>query len=171
MHKLNLGSGGMLRNGYINFDKNMTKRGDKKTDVIGDVLDIAKIYSPETFDEILCAHVIEHFELKVANKILKDCYSLLKKSGKLIMEGPDIIGIIQLYNEAHPIMDTPEKVIQNIYGSPTYIEEGLEWLHKWGWTHETMSAQMKATGFKVIHEGIGQTHGMGRRDFRVVGIR
>lgn len=169
--KLNLGSGEMLRNGYINFDKNMTKQGDKKTDVIGDILDIAKIYSPETFDEILCAHVIEHFELKVADKILKDCYSLLKKSGKLIMEGPDIIGIIQLYNEAHPIMDTPEKVIQNIYGSPTYIESGHEWLHKWGFCQETMEIAMSKTGFKIVKVGIGTTHGMGRRDFRVVGVK
>jgi len=171
MMKLNLGSGDMILPGYINYDMNPTKRGDLQTDVLGNVIDITKHYKPETFDEILCAHVIEHFELKVAMKVIDDCHSLLKKNGRLVMEGPDILGIIELYNVKHHIMNTPLKVVQQIYGSPTHIESGYEWLHKWGWTGETMSKAMSGVGFHITHVGIGRTHGMGRRDYRVVGVR
>jgi predicted SAM-dependent methyltransferase len=167
--KLNVGSGDMLMKGYINLDMNRTTRNGMTTDCIWDVEKLTVAFSKGRFTQIVCFHVIEHFPLKQAKKIIKDMYDLLAPMGELIMEGPDILGIIQLYHEGHHIMNTPLKVIQQIYGSPTHIDTGLEWLHKWGWTRETMRKEMEQIGFKVTHNGVGQSHGMGRRDYRVAG--
>lgn len=167
--KLNVGSGDMLMKGFINVDMNRTTRNGMTTDCIWDIQKLTVAFTPGKYTQIVCFHVIEHFSLQEAKKIIKDMYDLLAPTGELIMEGPDILGIIQLYHEGHHIMNTPSKVIQQMYGSPTYIDNGLEWVHKWGWTRETMKKEMELIGFEITHSGIGRSHGMGRRDYRVAG--
>lgn len=169
--KLNLGSGEMLKKDYINFDMIRTTRNGMTTDCIGDLEQLEFQFEHGQYEEILCFHVIEHFTLTKAKKLLKDCFNLLKDDGILIMEGPDIHGIIELYNEKHPIMDTPAKVIQQIYGSPTHIDDSTEQQHLWGWTRGLMRNAMMDAGFFIKHVGIGQSHGMGKRDYRVEGVR
>lgn len=158
----------MLRDGYINFDAVEVIRGERKTDMLGRIEDIVSIFGENRFEEILCAHVIEHFYPEDGKKVIRDCYTLLEQDGVLIMEGPDVIGVFELYKENHHVMDSHYKVIRNLYGSNKVGWNELGW-HCWGYTRDTMAELMGSLGFEIIHKGIGRTHGMGKRDYRVEG--
>jgi len=166
--KLNLGSGDMIKEGYINYDAMMWHRGGRQTDVIGRIEDITKVYAENTFSEILCAHVIEHFIAPEALKVLKDILWLLKPGGKAIIEGPDLLGMYDLYitqqNNIH-------KLIEGIYPIVNVVKYGPEMNHRSGWTRELMGETMAGIGFEVVHVGKGMTHGYDRRDFRVEGVK
>jgi hypothetical protein len=48
---------------------------------------------------------------------------------------------------------------------------GDRWIHRSAWTKEIIAEEMRIVGFEIVHIGIGLTHGMGERDFRVEGIK
>lgn len=165
--KLNLGSGGMLWPGWVNFDQRIHKRGNLKTDVVGNINNPP--FQPASFDEIVCVHVIEHFYKTDAIAVIKACYDLLCIGGKLIMEGPDILGCYWLYVEMNKDVS---RFIDFIYGGEdSRVKFGNEYAHKCGWTRELMAKEMEKIGFKILVIGIGRHHGMGKRDFRVEGVK
>lgn len=156
----------MIKPEFINYDKMIWRRRDLVTDMIGDIKDIVDRFGQNVFAEVLCAHVIEHFRPEAAMGVIEDCYKILQPGGKLVMEGPDVMGIYNLYK------DDPEKVIVHLFGREDhYIKFGDHMTHKWGWTRDTMAKAMENIGFQIFHVGIGMTHGMGTRDFRVEGIK
>lgn len=82
--KLNVGSGSHILDDYINIDH----RAIKGVDLVADIQDLP--IKPGTIEEILAAHVVEHFtELKMKD-ILNYWYSLLKKNGSMRIIVPDI---------------------------------------------------------------------------------
>ena len=48
---------------------------------------------------------------------------------------------------------------------------GPEMQHKSVWTGCWIAQEMAELGFYIRHNGMGMTHGMGRRDFRVEGVK
>jgi predicted SAM-dependent methyltransferase len=169
--KLNLGSGQMLLEGFLNFDAVEVHRGGRKTDMLGRIEDIVRIFGENRFEQILCSHVIEHFDKDKAKQVIRDCLAILKPAGVLIMEGPDIEGLIQLYNEGHPWVTKNggiKQLIMAFYGH-TEHQWGELGRHLWGYTKDTMAEVMTACGFEITFKGPGRTHGMGKRDFRVEG--
>lgn len=168
--KLNIGSGVMLKKGYINFDAVECSRGGLKTDVIGKIEDITTVFPPESMCEILILHVIEHLYPAPAKKMLEDCYLLLVAGGKIVVECPDILGIYELYQRGHHTIDSIPKLVKAIYGSNKSGFRELGW-HRWSYTQNTMAKLVAGCGFEVVHKGIGMTHGMGKRDLRVEGIK
>jgi glycosyltransferase involved in cell wall biosynthesis len=167
--KLNLGSGCMLRDDCLNFDAIEIVRGGKKTDVIGDIKDVLEIFGENRFEEILCSHVLEHFYPEDGEKMIRDCYKMLKKGGKLILEAPDIMGTIDLYKEGHPAVNR-DMVEGTLFGH-TKHKWGELGIHKSLYTRQKAKELVEKCEFKVIHAGIGLTHGMGKRDFRIEGIK
>ena len=171
--KLNLGSGLMLTDNYINYDMREFQHGDLVTDIIGTVENMSELLPADCFQEIFCSHVIEHFFPEEATKLIQDCYSLLRPKGKLIMEGPDVEGTLQLWNEKHSFFGDPPDIrrfIAFIYGDTRHRQMwGEGWWHKWGWTKDLVAEEMEKIGFVIVHKGIGLSHGMGKRDFRVEG--
>lgn len=169
--KLNLGSGVVLLDDYVNFDAVSIERRGKKTDVLGRIEDIVGIFGENRFDEILCTHVIEHLWPNDGLKMLQDCFSILAPNGVLVLEAPSVQGIIELYNEGHPMYkEGISAVIDMLYGTGKHAWKELGY-HKWGYTVDTAAKAMESVGFKITHKGIGTTHGMGKRDFRVVGVK
>lgn len=163
----------MLRDDCINFDIVEIIRGDSKTDVLGRVEDITTIFGENVFSEILCAHVLEHFYPEGGKKLIQDCHTILKPGGKLILEAPDIQGIIELYNEKHNYYMSKggiKQVISDIFGCRVHKWKELGW-HHWMYTKNSAAELVKSCGFKVTFKGIGFMHGMGKRDFRVVGVK
>jgi len=160
----------MILNEYINFDAVMINRPNGSTDVIGRIEDISTIFPEEYFNEILSSHVAEHFHPAEWKKILQDCFNLLKHGGKKVVECPDIVGIITLWNEKHHVLANVSQLVSMIYGTGQHKWANLGW-HKWGYTQDTMADVMRDCGFKIIHKGIGRTHGMGKRDLRVEGVK
>lgn len=168
-NKLNVGSGCMLNADYVNFDAREVKRGGLKTDVVGQIQDILEIFEAGRFKEIICFHVLEHLIPDEGEKMIADCYALLRLGGKLILEAPDIIGCLELYQEKHPAVPL-EMVLRTLYGHNTDQWKDLGY-HRWGYTRDTGAELVEKHGFKITHKGIGMSHGMGKRDFRIEGIK
>ena len=171
--KLNVGSGCMLLQGYVNFDAVKVVRGDKQTNVVGDARNLGDYFEPESFDEIICYHLLEHLKPKEGKKVLLDCHKLLEPGGRIIVETPDILGLIILWNEKHHIFGNPpsiSKMITYLFGWDVDQWKELGF-HQYGYTVDTMAEVMAECGFEIIHKGIGMSHGMGKRDLRVEGIK
>jgi len=171
--KLNIGSGCMLMPGYINFDTVKVVRGEKSTDVIGEAQNILNFFEPESFDEIMCCHVLEHLRPLDGKKLIEDCRKLLKKNGVLIIECPDVLKCIQMWNEKNPTFGDPpsvHKLMTFFYGwrKDQWRDYGY---HQYGYTDETMAELVTSCGYKVIKKCEGRMHGRRARDFRIEAIK
>ena len=78
--KLNLGSGAMPLDGYINVDKS---RSALKVDLAYDLDNIPWPFENESVDEIVMSHCLEH--LKDRNSAMGEIHRILKCSGKAII--------------------------------------------------------------------------------------
>lgn len=168
--KLNLGSGDTPKKGYLNFDATIFRRpkSGTKTDVVGRIE--AMPFKSESFEEVFSAHVIEHFPFKGSLELLQICYDLLKVDGLCIIEGPCLLGAYEVY----VVRDNNiRKYIQMLYGTgPRAVKAYGELAqHKSGWTGPVLAEEMVKIGFTIKYVGHGRDHGMGKRDFRVVGRR
>ncbi len=155
----------MIKPDCINFDCIEQQSSGRTTDIIGKIENLERIFDPETFDTILCYHVIEHFLPQDSQKMLRDCFSLLSPGGALVVEGPDIEKIL---NNWRLEKVTTRDAIQEIYGDPKYTEA---WMHKWGWTGKTTADEMRRCGFQIRFVGDGISHNKTDRDFRVEGVK
>lgn len=166
--KLNVGSGQMLKKEFINFDMEETNHRGMRTDMFGNIVDMSIQFADDTFAEILSAHVIEHFRTVDAMEMLKSFYRILRPGGKLVLEGPDVIGAYKFYVETKK--NTAE-YIECLFAERNRKDRGDQWGHLSGWTGATAAEACKEVGFAVTHTGIGLTHGMGYRDFRVEAVK
>ncbi len=143
MKTLNLGAGTLLKKDCINFDCQIFTRGDLKTDIIGKIEDITTLFKKDIFDTILCFHVLEHFTLKAARKMLADCYIILKLHGTLIMEAPDVLGSYALYKNDLP------KLMNVLYSDQVQVDaHGDCWSHHFGYTGDTMNKRWNLLDLK-----------------------
>lgn len=75
-------------------------------------------FEENTFDGILCSHVIEHFDCHEAVGILKECHRALKTGGVLVVSVPNA----SVFRE-HIHEDTPENA-ERLFGEPIYLGDG-----------------------------------------------
>ena len=164
--KLNLGSGDTPKRECLNFDALYFERRGARTDVIGRIE--AMPFKNESFDRVLCSHVIEHFDYEDALELLRIIFDLLKRGGFCAIEGPCILGGYEYYVVKR---DNVKRYIAMLYGLGPIARRRYGKLaqHKSGWTGPILAEAMKNTGFKIKYVGPGRTHGMGKRDFRVEG--
>lgn len=174
--KLNLGSGIMLKKNFVNYDMMIRKPEENVPRVVGMIENLS--FKENSFDEVLCSHVIEHFQPEQSIQMLRDIYYVLKPDGLLIIEGPDILGAYWYYvgcECGNRWKGRPEPnvkgLIDCIFANVHRYTRGEEWTHKSGWTGCMVAQEMAEIGFYIKHVGKGWTHGMGRRDFRVEGIK
>jgi len=89
--KLNLGCGGDHKKGYLNidaFDKTIADKTMSATNLK---------FDDNSVEEILMSQVIEHFGIAQFLYVLGECFRVLKKGGKLVIETPDIRESFQIY--------------------------------------------------------------------------
>lgn len=165
--KLNLGSGSRLSPVHINFDCVQFHNGSLSTDILGDARNLTQIFQENTFANIYCTHVLEHFVPGDGARLLQDCFRVLRSRGTLVVEAPDIGKICEMGSDgSFPI----QRIIQEIYGDPLFLENlGDQWSHKWGWTADLCADQMEKVGFVITKRGDGISHHRPDRDFRVEG--
>lgn len=150
----------------INFDIIEFTIDNRKTDILGNIKDVSNIFKPETFSIIYCIHVLEHFYLSDALQLIKDCYIILKTHGKLIMEGPDIIKMVSLCSKDAP------KLVSYIYGNEAHRKQwGNQYMHKWGWTGDSVEKIMIEQKFQITYKGEGLSHHHANRDWKVEGTK
>lgn len=93
----------------------------------------------------------------------------LKPGGKFIVEGPCVLGIYEVYVKRQ---NNIKRYLDMVYGNEkSRLKWGDFYMHKSGWTKELMAETMQDVGYKILHTGHGLRHGMGIRDFRVVGTK
>lgn len=71
----------------------------------------------ETFDGILCSHVIEHFPAHSAVSLLEDCRLMLKPGGLIVVSVPGAEYFLKVYDQ-----DTPENALE-LFGEPISADE------------------------------------------------
>jgi len=149
--KLDLGSGDQKRPGFIGIDLN------PKADLQWD-LRWGLPFGDNSVDEIRSDHFFEHLELTKVVELLKECYRVLKKGGKLDFSVPHIDPYIDAYLKRDfeflqkKIFDTPKTEI-SIYNT---CFDKISWLlyrsgeHKSCFDKESIIDKVKLAGFKNI---------------------
>lgn len=92
MKKINLGCGEKYSDGWINLDFHSTNSKVLSCNFLKGIP-----FEDNEIDVIYSSHVLEHFTFMDAKKILKDCYSKLKKDGILRIVVPDMENICREY--------------------------------------------------------------------------
>jgi predicted SAM-dependent methyltransferase/cephalosporin hydroxylase len=137
---LHLGCGGIYLGGWINCDI------ESEPPVVADViLDCSKIPLPDnSVQAIYSSHLIEHFDYKKGQEVLKEWYRVLVPDGKFIIETPDMLGLCQRFVRSN------ERERIDLYG----LFFGMPWAEKWNihkflYSETQLRWTMETIGFKV----------------------
>ena len=104
--RLNLGSGNLAVEGYLNTDA----RDLPNVDIVADVAELP--FEAGTVDEIFSAHLIEHFtRSRMEKELLPYWYSLLKPGGTFRVIFPDLEAMIDAYNASQMSFEQMGNVI------------------------------------------------------------
>lgn len=69
-------------------------------------------FPANTFDGILCSHVLEHFDCQQAAAIVKECWRVLRPGFPLVVSVPDAEYFLVVHH-----MDTPDRSVE-LFGEP-----------------------------------------------------
>ncbi len=142
--KLHLGCGMTKMHDYINIDLRKTEC----TDLVADCRELP--YAENSVNEIISFHLIEHFDEPSAIALLKYWYSLLKIDGKLVIETPNLIGMVRRFIKEYD---------ENTNIRPGYLygchsKKDRETIpndnHLWGYSPESLKDYLEKVDFKNI---------------------
>jgi GT2 family glycosyltransferase len=165
--KLNLGSGPLPYDGYLNIDL-YDERADLKMDITK--LDFSDNYA----DEILASHVFEHISPFKIMKTLVEWKRVLKPNGKLIMEMPNIEELCRQFINTNDKM-MRYRLLTSIYGTVNTRHSGdpeeITSPHLFGWYPEIVYDHLVGAGFRDIKFMQEQIPGHDGPNFRVEAIK
>jgi len=162
--KLNLASGQLYLDGYINIDNKSMYHGNMRVDKEADVFSLE--WEENVVEEIILSHFAMYISPKEMSVLMKRWYSWLKPGGKVIIETGNLKSIAKfvLENYDADLINGSNGVLQ-LFGSDTTVG------HKWCWCPETLSRIMYDVGFSDIQFGDGYFHNNPIRDFLIVGVK
>jgi predicted SAM-dependent methyltransferase len=159
--KLHLGCGSVKISGYINIDL-------RKTPAVDLIADVFKLpFKEKTVDEIATFHLIEHFNELEGRHLLEYWFKLLKPGGKLVLECPNIVGMVKKFVEAY------EKtgIIRPGYLYSTHSKKGREDFinddHKWGYDQKSIRKLLESIGFRSVQVGEGTDYHAQENNYQV----
>ncbi len=162
--KLNLASGQMYLEGYINIDNMSMYHGNMKVDKQADIFTLD--WEENTVEEVILSHFAMYIEFKEMQSLLKKWYGWLKKDGKIIIETGNVKTIAKnILDSSNPNEINGPNGVMQLFGWETTAG------HKWAWCPETLGQLMFEAGFKDIQVGEGYFHNNPKRDFLIVGIK
>ena len=97
MKILDLGCGDNKVEGAIGLDNIALS----EVDIVHDLLHFPYPIKANSFDTIYLRHVIEHFNIDKINKIMNECYRILKKDGQLFINVPHVFSIAAFTDPTH----------------------------------------------------------------------
>ncbi len=160
--KLNLGCGKPRRHleGFVNVDSDP----ENEPDVLLNLVSIDRWPWPDgSVERIESYHLIEHVSLPSARGLLKRCREKLRPGGVLVIECPDLEALCRSFP------DDPKRVTRSIYGKQY---EGAGMRHRYGYSRQSLSKEMKRAGFEVISVGDGTDyHAAEEPCLRVEGVK
>ena len=144
--KLNLGSGPLSYDGYLNIDL-YDERADLK-------MNITKLDFDDNFaDEILASHVFEHISPFKIMRTLEEWRRVLRPNGKLIMEMPNIEELCRQFINTNDKM-LRYRLLTSIYGTVNTRHSGdpeeITSPHLFGWYPEIVYDHLAGAGFRNI---------------------
>jgi predicted SAM-dependent methyltransferase len=157
--KLNVGCGPRRIAGYLGVDI----KESLATDIVAPA---HKIPLPDaSVDKIFACHLWEHFYYWECPKVMTEWRRLLKPSGNLTLELPNVRKCCEnLLNNLQMGGKHPHQLSYwGLYGDPRFKDPYM--CHRWGWTPETLTAFLTEYGFVDIKEEPTEYHPAGR-DFR-----
>ena len=103
---LNLGSGRKYIQGMVNIDGNILQKKDIWLD-----LNLGLPFPDNSIKGIYHSHLIEHFRLNQAVRLIQECYRVLVPGGKMRIVVPSLDYAIKCFNENLPekLSDWPRK--------------------------------------------------------------
>lgn len=169
-NRLMIGAGSKRRSGWTTLDADPATGAD----IIATVPPLPAAVLAEQWAEIEMIHVIEHFYLWEARELLSQLRDVLRVGGKLVIEAPNI----QYAARVLCGLERPPRTAKGkqgkfdmwpLYGDPR--ERNPLYGHRWGYTPETMRAELIAAGFdaNAIEDKPAQHH-VAIRDFRIEAI-
>jgi hypothetical protein len=160
--KLNLASGHMYLEGYINIDNKSMYHGNMMVDKEADIFTLE--WEDNTVDEIILSHFAMYIPYQEMEILLKRWLGWLKEGGKLIIETGNVKSIAQhILNNNDPSEINSSNGVMQLFGWETTAG------HKWAWCPETLGDLMNKAGFKNIEAYEGYFHNNPKRDFLITG--
>ena len=191
--KVNIGSGYIGLRDWINYDNSIVARAAKFPFIIKLLVKLK--FLPEKFstnwppikihdcrkkmplrdysvDFIYTGHFLEHLYRHETIKVLRDCYRVLKRGGRIRISVPDVSKLIGLYyknEEAKLALDASDRNIpfagadffsahfypfeNNLAKAPGFKQKLQELFlrrHKWMYDYDSMASLLKHLGFDNI---------------------
>ncbi|AFY77445.1 MAG: methyltransferase domain-containing protein [Hydrococcus sp. C42_A2020_068] len=169
--KIHLGCGDDYFPGYVNIDA----YPESKADLIMDSKNLTLF--PDNCAEIIESyHFFEHLQLHEARESLKEWFRILQPGGTVVIELPNLAVCAQEIGKHFNPKDGVDLAMAGIFSYPALVaEQGYGMIHKWGWTPETLGAELSAVGFvEVQQHPIKQTWRLGtswNRDMQMRGVK
>ncbi len=166
MKKINVGSGGSYKEGYINLDFS-NKRSDGepiKVDVVHNFLKAPLPFEDNSVDEIVFSEVLEHLNRWNGLRVLNDIYRIMKPGAKLNLTVPPALEQIKLlmlamtasknlnmddFFRAHEKW-TVWKRIDDLCGGTSESDGTDGDSHKVFYTKEMLRPILEYVGFKIL---------------------
>jgi SAM-dependent methyltransferase len=173
--RLDLGAGHKHEAGWVRVDfavdrKKCTMGGgvqEKGSALLPDVeADLRDLPFPDNYaDTARAIHVIEHFQIWDAPKVMKEWVRVLKPGAELAIECPCLDKIIKLFDVPNV---PPYLTYWGLYGDPR-LEDPLM-MHHWCYTESQLRRLMASAGLVDIRGDVPRFHQV-VRDMRVIGVK
>ncbi|MHA2363884.1 MAG: class I SAM-dependent methyltransferase [Candidatus Hodarchaeales archaeon] len=164
MMRLNMGSGGIKKAGFINVD--LYHSG---ADIKADVAETN--FKPNTVDVIYCSHVVEHLTPAHFERALQHWYDILKPDGKLEILCPNALVYLEEWVHAIKHNDLKSAMVwgrRNILG---WEDKGDGMINRNLFTAKILETYIKAFNFeiKIIQEQETRVKDPGHIEYRNFG--
>jgi len=127
-------------------------------DMVGSVCDLSSLFSPASFDAILCSHVLEHLYAHEVYPVMVQFRTVLKPDGFALIMCPDLMAAAEqlLENGLAGIVYNapvgPIRVLDLFYGHSQSIEQGHHYMaHRTGFTSERLGNLLLQAGFPTVN--------------------
>ncbi len=139
--KLNMGSGGKVRVGYIGIDANP----GEGVDIQIKVEDIENYFGKNSVDKIYSRHMLEHLSRKKAPLVIRSWVNILKIGGEIELNFPDLDRYVKFYYKNKKKIPV-EEFARWIYGN----QKDKYDFHKAGFNGEYIASILKRAGMKIL---------------------
>jgi predicted SAM-dependent methyltransferase len=126
-------------------------------------------FDDNSFHYLFNEHFIEHIPYKIGEKLIRECYRILKPGGKIRISTPDLLFLIELYGHnktksqieyIHWAADT--MFLDDIKGNyeDTFVINNFfyNWGHKFIYDEKVLIALLESSGFvNIIRYNVGES--------------
>lgn len=174
--KINLGCGRNLIEGWINIDNSpsvvlakipllkttlfrlgLISRSTYETEWSTNIVwqDVTKglSYAEASIDKIYSSHMLEHMDRASGERVIRECYRLLKPGGVFRLVVPDLAFHAQRYlehvHEANSSRDAHDDFLWNVYGG-YLVPRRKGAYHRYMYDWPTLRTLLQAAGFRHL---------------------